>query len=185
MKLTKDDKAMLRAEALKTWRNESDADWFVSQVSGYVELGGGLVVYMKPHVKTHFCFGEHTYDYDEVMDYCEEKRNDVSYFIAENLEGTEAKWDLDRLKGEGRCYRKYRPVLVKDTEYGSRLARVEFADDWSMTLKDGQRDLTQEEKDAYGAFLEEEQAKFEKRLNTYLKRYGLSKCQYWTYWADR
>ena len=33
--------------------------------------------------------------------------------------------------------------------------------------------------------LKEERAKFEKRLHTYLKRYGTSKLHTWTYWADR
>jgi hypothetical protein len=35
------------------------------------------------------------------------------------------------------------------------------------------------------AILKEERAKFEKRLHTYLKRYGTSKLHTWTYWADR
>jgi hypothetical protein len=30
-----------------------------------------------------------------------------------------------------------------------------------------------------------ESKRFEKRLRTYLKRYGLSKIHSWTYWADR
>lgn len=32
--------------------------------------------------------------------------------------------------------------------------------------------------------LEEEKAKQEKRINTYLKKYGLTKIHSWSYWAD-
>ena len=34
-------------------------------------------------------------------------------------------------------------------------------------------------------FLENEQAEFGKRLDSYLKRYGLEKCHFGVYWADR
>ena len=34
-------------------------------------------------------------------------------------------------------------------------------------------------------FLDTDIAEFEKRLRTYLKRYGLTKCRFSTYWADR
>ena len=33
--------------------------------------------------------------------------------------------------------------------------------------------------------LKDERANFEKRLQIYLKRYGVSKLHTWTYWADR
>jgi hypothetical protein len=32
--------------------------------------------------------------------------------------------------------------------------------------------------------LKREREKFDKRLQTYLKRYGTSKIRTWTYWAD-
>ena len=34
------------------------------------------------------------------------------------------------------------------------------------------------------ALTKEEREKFEKRLRTYLKRYGTSKLRTWTYWLD-
>ena len=47
------------------------------------------------------------------------------------------------------------------------------------------RRLTDEETAAFIQMHKEEVEKFEKRLRTYLKRYGLSKCYYGMYWADR
>lgn len=185
MRLTKEDRAMLREEYLKTWRDEGSADWAVGKVSGYIEFGNELVTYRKPTIETSFCFGEHGYDYDEVNEYCDERSRDMGWFVSENLRRTDAAWHLDMMRGTGRSFRKHRPVLVSDTNYGSRLASVEFMDDWSQELEDGRRDMTKEEREAFECFLEDEQEKFEKRLRSYLKRYGLSKCRYWTYWADR
>ena len=46
------------------------------------------------------------------------------------------------------------------------------------------RDLTPKDKEQILASLEIEKAKFTKRLNTYLKKYGLSKINTWTYLVD-
>jgi hypothetical protein len=44
--------------------------------------------------------------------------------------------------------------------------------------------MTVEDRQAILAGLKREREKFEKRLQTYLKRYGVSKIRTWTYWAD-
>lgn len=44
--------------------------------------------------------------------------------------------------------------------------------------------LTAEQEKVVQAILLEEKEKFMKRLQGYLKRYGLSKIKKWTYWAN-
>ena len=52
------------------------------------------------------------------------------------------------------------------------------------TVTEDMHKLTEDECELLYYTARAEQEKFEKRLNTYLKRYGLSKCHYWTYWLD-
>jgi hypothetical protein len=44
--------------------------------------------------------------------------------------------------------------------------------------------MTSEQRAEIIKALEWSRGEFEKRLNTYLKRYGTSKIHTWTYWAD-
>jgi len=50
--------------------------------------------------------------------------------------------------------------------------------------EDGEHEMTADERKAIIKGLRWGRAQFEKRLNTYLKRYGVSKIHTWTYWAD-
>ena len=45
--------------------------------------------------------------------------------------------------------------------------------------------MTEEERQTVLSAYKQIREDFEKRLNTYLKRYGLSKIDTWTYWAGR
>ena len=45
-------------------------------------------------------------------------------------------------------------------------------------------ELTESERAAVVAAYETELSKLNKRLDSYLKRYGLSKLKTWTYWQD-
>ena len=45
-------------------------------------------------------------------------------------------------------------------------------------------EMSEEDKKLVIAMYEEEKEKMSKRIDTYLKRYGLSKLNVWTYWVD-
>ena len=201
MKLTKEDKAMIRAEYQKVWTrrdgspDEKMIDYCTNKTSAYIDLGDGLVTFDKPSIETHFCFGEHGYDYDEVNETCNALSRNETYFIEENIRRTEAKDMLDRLTGNTE---RYITCDVPILTYGAyctqtsdcKLAHINFVnrfyeDGWGHQPRGKWRDLTDEEKQRLVAILQDEIAKFEKRLKTYLKRYGMSKCHFWTYWADR
>ena len=65
----------------------------------------------------------------------------------------------------------------------------EFWDEWEMQQNPWKYQgdnvkMTETDRKVILAGMEHERAKFEKRLHTYLKRYGTKKIKTWTYWAD-
>ena len=188
MKITEEQKEELRTEYQKVWGDDAKmVDWSVKQASCVIELRGYIVDYRKPHIETRFCFGEHGYDFDEVVDECHRASESEKYFMRENMERTDAFDVIAALDGEGgRHWRELHPIL-RPGRYGrgdTRLAYIEWTADGAEAHADPMA-LTADEKAQLRQMMVEEQEKFEKRLKAYLKRYGLSKCQYWTYWADR
>ena len=190
MKMTVEQKEELREEYRKVWHGDSKmVEWCVNQASCVMEVRGYLVDYDKPHIETRFCFGAHGYDFDEVADTCHRASKSEQYFMRYNLEHTDAFDIIAAIDGEGgRHWRKQYPIL-KPHRYGTQDedCRIAYIG-WTADAQEAQGDpmaLTVEETARLRQMMVEEQEKFEKRLRTYLKRYGLSKCRYWTYWADR
>lgn len=179
MKMTKADKEFLRAECAKRYGEDGGmADWKVGKTSAFIDFGDVLVTFDRPHVKTDFWFGEHTYDYDEVVAHRDSVSKSEDWFIKENLRDTEAGWAIGRLDDNAAAF------LVRTREDDSRLAAIEFESRYPIRGEVVRR-LADDEAETLRAVLEDELAKFEKRLRSYLKRYGLTKCRYSVYWADR
>ena len=200
MKITKDDKAMLREQYAKAWHEDARmVEYCVGKASGYIDIGGTLWVMDKPSIRTDFWFGEHTYDYDEVCERCDKASESERYFIGENLRNCPAYEMLEALEGRDRWgYDAHFKAYLADDAYWSqdedcRLGHVNVLK-WHVdpeeyyATREGMmphRELTEDETEQVKDFLREEVEKFQKRLKTYLKRYGLSKCHYGVYWADR
>ena len=184
MKITKPDKEMLRAEFAKAWDNDRMITYCTNKVSGFVIIRDTIIVIDKPSIETRFCFGEHGYDYDEVNKACDSLSHDEEYFLAENLRRFAAS-DYIKYLDEGH---PFVPVLRKTHYTGQsddcRLGCIDWVY-WYNVDRDNPLILTDDERAAYRQLCVEEIEKFTKRLKTYLKRYGLSKCRFWTYWADR
>lgn len=183
MKLTKGDKYMLREQFRKAWHDdERMVEHCMKRASGYIEIGGLIIVYDKPHIETRFCFGEHGYDYEEVNERCQSLSNDKTYFKLKNLQQI-----TDEIKALSDC--RQTPWLIGNAYWNQdddcKLGTIGWY--WRDDKPKGAnaRPLTEDEKQAYIQFLGEEAEKFEKRLRTYLKRYGLTKCHYGVYLADR
>jgi len=188
MKMTKQDKELVREQYAKVWHrrdgsiDEKMVEYCTKKTSGYVMLGETMVTFDKPSIKTDFWFGEHTWDYDEVCERADNCSKSESYFIAENI--ADFKWRLEKIDDSSwSMYVCPRGYCSQDED--CVLGCVEFARWGEQPRSVGAREMTDEERMAYRGFLAEEQEKFEKRLRTYLKRYGLSKCHYGVYWADR
>lgn len=186
MKMTKEGKQKVREQYEKVWHGDAKiVDYCTKRTSGYIMLGDVMVTCDKPHIQTDFWFGEHTYDYDEVCQTAHALSSDEQYFIDTNLKNTKAYRFIEALT-EGKY--GYEPYL-RDRKYSRQdddcaLGYIDWQRNWETNGLEVKK-LDDDERARLLEFCKDELAKFEKRLRTYLKRYGLSKCHYGVYWADR
>lgn len=187
--MNNEQKAFIREQYEKVWGGRSKmVEYCTKQTSSYVTIDGTVITFDKPSIETRFCFGEHGYDYQEVHDTCHRLSQSEDYFMSENLRNTVAATIIERL--EGRDWRGYKPFLKRSRYYtmsdpsSCKLGCVV----WSKSEYDdsvvGLHMLDENEKAVLLEAAKREQALFEKRLRTYLKRYGMSKCHFWVFWAD-
>lgn len=185
--------AHLRAEYSRVWPNDSSMiDYCCKRVSRAIWLEDKTAfIWEKPSIEKDFCFGESGYDYDDAQRMAAHARNSEEYFKSENL--AEFGKVIAALEGNGSgCYCNCQPYIYRYAynscgdvaistlvwrdpsmlwneceEFRARI-RVPYEDELATILE------------GYRA----ERAAFEKRLDNYLKRYGLSKVHSWTYWRD-
>ncbi|WNO28419.1 hypothetical protein SEA_PSONYX_117 [Corynebacterium phage PSonyx] len=189
--LTTTEKALLTEQAEMVWKNSPTMiKHEVSTAAAMFTLRGRLITMDKPSIKTSFHFAEHGHDFLEVNEHSSNMSKNEMFFIMENLANSPA----GRLLGQIEEAREenVRYLKVTDIKYMSQpeeclLSSLVFSTpssdmDWE---RDQHLRLTIEELDYIEEICFKEQTKFEKRLMTYLKRYGLTKCSFSTYWADR
>lgn len=140
---------------------------------------GYLIEFEKPSIKKDFCFGYDDFysnqeDADEMAAHA---RTNERYFIEKNLEEINS---LIKSLESGKVYaRTSRPdaINLRSLVFEKYLRIYEFekekCDELSGSDVAGLIEMAQSER-----------RKFEKRLGIYLKRYGLSKLNVWTYYRD-
>lgn len=106
-------------------------------------------------IETRFCFSYDTATVKETQAYCEKCAKDENYFLSENLKRLD--FDDDKLRG----------VLYLNSQGYIDILKGEILTPDDKVILKKAYDLRRE--------------KFLKRLKTYLKKYGLSKCEFWTY----
>lgn len=136
-----------------------------------------------PTIKKDFCFGYRTdYSGHECSD-AERTRSaaarSTEFFMNENLRGLRD--TLNILKGSDKLFWRHQynntcPMCDYVTE--------EYIRRFPFDIEGIDREMSAEERDILVKAVENEIEKFTKRLNTYLKRYGLSKLHTWTFWLD-
>lgn len=182
-----------RAEIVRIWPKSPDmVEYCCKKASAIIKLSTGqLMEFEKPRIDTEFCFG-YSDDMDgsdrkEALDMAHHASTNEEYFKNRNL--SELREVIERYEGksEERWLEPY--VTHRYRDHGVNIVTIVWLSDWDVKDSAWQynNDLTPLKKedrqlilDAYKKELE----KFEKRLNTYLKRYGLSKVRSWTYWRD-
>lgn len=182
MKLSQDMKDAIRAEYAKVWSGKM-LDYCCGKVSRAIRLPDGkIVIWEKPTIETRFCFGESGYDYDDAAKMAAHAKSDEDYFKRENLKQMDLEIgilecpDYRRPYLDRTVYSGAEPLNLYTVSYKTR-AWAEENGAFYFPLEGENLRLVLE---AYQA----ERAAFEKRLNTYLKRYGLSNVRSWTYWRD-
>lgn len=167
-----------------TETNRKHLTWLQkTYLDSLIRLSNGKIVEIeKPKMQTDFCFG---YDWvdpngeeedaaDKMAEYAKKSQE---YFIKKNLEQVDklvARADIPGYKGY---------LWSSGTE---NIYSVSFMDEYRrMTAFAGKgEELTEKDKTTYIDALQACKARFEKRLQTYLKRYGMSKVRTWSYVID-
>lgn len=166
-----------------------------------VKLKGDLYYHIEtPSIRTSFCYAD---DYDDYSDYndpnnswnkCEKARTDQEYFKRKNLEAINEK--IQMIEEQYKIF-----TLIKhynDNDNIVSLNQVRWAGIFDNpvildyhSLKELEagtdyiRVLTPEDKETILTAYKQVKKDFEKRIETYLKKYGLSKINVWTYWQNR
>jgi len=175
------------SELRKAWHGgEKMVRWCKGQSSVLVELSDGSICSIdKPHIETRFCFGYGIYrEEDEAAKAAKMAGESEQYFFDENVR-------LAGLVAKAEAIAAARTVYVAPKYYSQdedcKLVCFGIADDdrGELAMRNNHgREIGHADRELIVGGLRAAEEKFEKRLRTYLKRYGLSKVQTWTYWAD-
>lgn len=172
--------ALLAAEV---WKDQKMVDYCVKKTARIVELSdGALICIEKPAIRTRFCFGYHAnVHYTEEISTAEEAAAHAAksqeYFKTKNLESMDA-----MLKALENSEAGIRPQYTGTAE-STRICELVFPEPWEPASP-GYRRLLPEDREKIREAYRTERAVFAARLDAYLKRYGLSKVETWTYWLE-
>lgn len=171
------------------------ADEYMKDTSNLMRAECGIIIaFYKERIETEFCWADEGASYEHYKQVHKTQESLQQYFLHENLR----KYDdlIKDLETRKRNCSEIIPVFY-EIEWCT-IGKLGYADGvhayrWYQVNESEQdprsRDLihrmSESEIKQAIAILKEERAKFDKRLHTYLKRYGTSKLHTLTYWADR
>ena len=198
MRTQKELKPVLEKELRKVWGNDDRMTSYCMKEAAYIiELSDGSILTIdKPRIKKDFCFGYGMYlqctdeDFRRADGMREKAEKDVNYFIEKNLEEINGK--IQALKQDKKNV--YTSLHYIGQEPGDLLKSYLVTREWETPDNEfdnrvfwNLKEIKQLDNDDIAliiAGLEEVKKSFIKRLNTYLKKYGLSKINAWTYLVD-
>lgn len=211
--LTKEQKARVRAEYARIWDSEKMIDFCTAKVAVLAELpGGDFIPIEKESIEKDFCFGESGYDADEASHMAHVARTSESYFKRENMKKHDGMIrDIDEQYYTIHADDPRLPnfvLLISDRPYISspedgRLRHTHFERAGNVIDALGGSCRVQElpgstveihgnmyrvptlaELCSIKMAWELARKEHEKKVDAYLKRYGTSKVNSWTYWRD-
>lgn len=142
-----------------------------------------FITFPKRKINTRFCFGyydssENNDSYDNANKMVNIAKTKQDYFISENLE------EINKTIED---YKK-NDIYIIGEKYTGGKKEVYLLTEKNMFYhfdkKENYKKLTEKEKEEIIKILEIEKEKHIKKINSYLKRYGLSKVVSWSFWAD-
>lgn len=196
----------IRAEYAKIWDTPDMVDYCTNKVAACAVLPSGeLIPIEKRKIETRFCFGESGYDYEEAIGAATLARTSKEYFKRENMKhfgeilqdienhlhlagnylmAIAAPYDNTDCKIRYICFEKISKIL-DDLGGSAHLDSLKLG----QTITEAgsgrkYRILTDEEAKIILDACKKAASAHEKKVDAYLKRYGLSKVRAWTYWRD-
>ena len=165
-----------------------------SCLSNDLELENGLVLqFKKPRIKTEFCYGYSLYgcnteSYDNATESVEHAKSDIVHFIDANIHESMIKYYYDKFKkAEQVFYSVSKDGLLSLDQLSDQEDKRDYRYEYGESPRYKEYingELSKSDIQKILNILAEELQKFVKRLNIYLKRYGLSKVHSWSYWRD-
>ena len=174
---------------IDVWKNDKKMiDYCIKKTSRVIKVNGLLFTTDKPTIKTRFCFG---YDcsvdnesFDNANEMAQHARTNEQYFIDQNLKQFDD--EIKNLKDDNiiKYYLKSGAYYSQSKDNPLKAVCYERFSRWLDHNNDDKQQLTDEMITAYIEALKLDRIDFKKRLDTYLKKYGLSKIHSWSYWRD-
>ena len=184
----KELKEVYRQYITEYWSDPKMIDHCMKTAAYIVPLNDGDITEIdKPSIETSFCFGygmngiSYEGDYEEAAETMRAAEKSTEYFIRENMKGLDGY--IETLKDESIRTYKYVYYCGKCNEHLKDIGFYRYYEEPASNLKDC-KELTADERAALLAGYEEVKKAFKKRLDIYLKKYGLSKLHTWTYLRD-
>nr|DAO98396.1 MAG TPA: hypothetical protein [Bacteriophage sp.]DAU98941.1 MAG TPA: hypothetical protein [Bacteriophage sp.] len=183
----------------EVWTSSTSMQEYARKMVAYVvELPDGTIIdFDKPKIQKDFCFGAGMYaratdeEMEETQSMVEHARTSENFFKRKNLEEINSQIEnlYQALEGE---YEVYTSLHYYGQEIGSRLksysiCRISQNPEYAPGYWSNCRDLKKCGKDEIEIIisgLEQVRKAFAKRIDTYLKKYGTSKVNAWSYIRD-
>lgn len=190
MKTQKELKAIYKECLIDAWKNDEKMVNYCLKSTGYiVELtNGDIVALEKPSIKKNFCF---SYGYNGITSEGDEDRafkaaefasKSEKYFIDKNMEQVQSNIDsLSKSRDFDKIY--LLPHYYRQSE-GNKLKILVYKSYYNDDCVGKYPEITKEDIKKVIEGYEQIKKDFEKRLMTYLKRYGLTKIKTWTFLSD-
>lgn len=179
-------------ELAKVWRDDTRMiKYCYGQASQVVRLSGGeLVPIEKQKIKTDFCFGYNTdytgHETSDAQRAAISARENEEYFRNKNLQ--ELRAIVEAFDGKHpRQWVEYTPYIWQKYSGAGNIWGFGWLPCYDLDRRPSgveYREVNPADVETLRAAYVEELAKMEKRVKSYLKRYGLKKIKTWIYWRD-
>lgn len=192
MKLTINKNLILKRneELLEEFLDKSEPssymkNYYRKEVEQIAEIKDGYLIVDKPRIKTSFCFGSgwngiSSAEEDEIANgLANQARTDEDWFLEQNLQEINNKVEMLQGSLELDCDSYDRVVLIKNGLQYSIVQR-KHAEYWGEEYISP---FSWEIEEILSLYLSVRE-NFKRRLSTYLKKYGLTKINSWTYLRD-
>lgn len=150
-----------------------DPEYYKSRFATGIRFPEGVYLFQKPRIENDFCFSDEGPQYEYYKELCNNKKLLEEHFIAHNMEQV-------REPEEGETM-----YIIKDSWSTDGRVFIRWANYPYSANDQIVREATEREQQEYRLQLRAVRAEFGKRVDKYLKRFGTSKLNIWSYWADR
>lgn len=151
-------------------------NWCLKDIDFAIKLRNKIVTFYKPHIEKNFCFGfdEHVEgDIAKAHNQAEIARNNFEYFKRKNLSQIDN--DIASLENKNNDFIISKLYWNESGDFVGirRIREFDYKDKFDL--------ITDDERKEYIEAYKLHKERFSKRIDTYLKKYGLKKVHSWTY----